>query len=933
MPLSWNEIRFKAIAFTKEWRDEVNENAEGKSFLDAFFEVFGVSRRRVASFESKVIKLDNRQGFIDLLWKGVILIELKSAGKNLDKAYKQATDYFPGLRDAELPKYILVSDFRRFRLYDMENGSNNEFGIEEFVDNIGLFGELAGYTKRVFKDQDPVNIQAAELMGKLHDQLQNIGYSGHPLKVYLVRLLFCLFADDTNIFERGIFFEYLDLKTREDGSDLAAHLSQIFEILNTPRESRFTNLDESLNMFPYINGKLFEEHLPSASFDRSMRDILIECSSLDWGRISPAIFGSLFQSVMDEKARRNLGAHYTSERNILKLIKPLFIDDLLKEFDKAKKESRTALEKFHYKLKNLRFLDPACGCGNFLIIAYRELRLLEIEIIKELLKDTLKKQQKITDIGIYFYLDVDQFFGIEFEEFPAQIAQVAMWLIDHQMNMQASQVFGEYYIRLPLKKSATIVHGNALRTNWHSLLSSFESAVNSFDYIFGNPPFIGKHLFTENQSDDMELIFHDTKAGGLLDYVAAWFLKSAQYMQQYSDDERVTNKTRVAFVSTNSITQGEQVGILWNTLFQRYKCKIHFAHKTFQWSNEARGNAAVHVVIIGFANFNIVNKTIFEYDGYHIEPFELSVKNINPYLIEGPDLAVTPRSRPISQVPAIINGSKPVDGGNLIISEEERKKLLLNHPQAEKYVRVFAGADDFIKGKKRWCLWLKDANPAELKKIPEILERIEKVRRFHLQSPKEYTRKRADYPSLFEQIRQPDSDFILIPRVSSENRKYIPLGFFSKDVIVSDTATFVPSASIFHFGILTSQMHMTWVKYICGRLESRYRYSNDIVYNNFPWPTEFSAKQKNAVEDASSKVLEIRNQFPENSLADLYDSTTMPEPLIGAHKILDRAVDLCYRSQPFYTEAFRIEYLFDLYSTSIDGLFANEKKTLPKKKK
>ena len=500
MPLSWNEIKSRATAFSNEWKDEVSEDAEAKSFWDGFFNIFGISRRRVATFEQQVKKIDDKTGFIDLLWKGTILIEHKSRGKDLDKAYQQAKDYFPGLTDKELPRYILVSDFERFRLFDLEENTQQEFKLNELVSNVSLFGFIAGYQKRSYKEQDPVNIEAAELMGKLHDKLKAIGYTGHHLELYLVRLLFCLFADDTNIFEKGILYDYLDLKTNEDGSDLARAIAELFQILNTAPDKRFKNLDESLAAFPYVNGKLFEENLPLASFDSQMRRILLDSCLLDWGKISPAIFGSLFQSVMDEKARRNLGAHYTSEKNILKLIKPLFLDGLWAEFEKAKTNNNN-LKKLHDKISKLRFLDPACGCGNFFIIAYRELRLLEIEIIKILLKENIKSQQAITDISIYVQIDVDKFYGIEYEEFPAQIAQVAMWLIDHQMNQLVSQTFGEYYVRLPLRKSATIKNGNALQIDWQSLIEPmpWEKEQIRYHYILGNPPFIGKQYQSEEQ--------------------------------------------------------------------------------------------------------------------------------------------------------------------------------------------------------------------------------------------------------------------------------------------------------------------------------------------------------------------------------------------------------------------------------------------------
>ncbi len=461
MPLSWNEIKERSIAFSQEWKDATSERAEAQTFWNDFFNVFGISRRRVASFEQPVKKLDHKQGFIDLLWKGVILVEHKSRGKNLDKATQQAKDYFPNLREIELPKYILVSDFHKFRLYDLDTDISTEFELKDFVSHVHLFGFIAGYEKRVYKDEDPVNIAAAELMGKLHDRLRDIGYTGHNLEVYLVRLLFCLFADKTTIFEKGIFWQYIDLHTKEDGSDLAMHISSIFDILNTPKEERLRNLDENLAQFPYVNGKLFEEGLRIAAFDRKMREMLLEACGFDWGKISPAIFGSMFQAVMNQTERRNLGAHYTSEKNIQKLIKPLFLDDLYAEFEKAK-GSRGKLEELHKKISHLHFLDPACGCGNFLIITYRELRDLEILILLEL----NKSGQLVTDVSSIIQVDVDQFAGIEIDEFAVRIAEVAMWLIDHQMNLKVSSQFGQYFVRLPLKKAAKIVHGNSLQIDW-----------------------------------------------------------------------------------------------------------------------------------------------------------------------------------------------------------------------------------------------------------------------------------------------------------------------------------------------------------------------------------------------------------------------------------------------------------------------------------
>ncbi len=913
MALSWNEIKDRALKFSKEWADTSNEEADAKPFLVEFFNVFGISSKRVSTFEHRVKKLDDKDGYIDLLWKGTILIEMKSRGKNLDKAYQQAKEYTHGLKQHELPKYILISDFENFRLYDLDEDKTVEFKLNDLVNNVQHFGYILGYQKKVYKEQDPANIKAAELMGKLHDRLEEIGYTGHPLEVYLVRILFCLFAEDTTIFNKQQFQEYLEQRTAEDGSDLASKLQELFQVLNTPKENRFKNLDEQLADFPYVNGKLFEENLPTASFDSKMRQALLNCTYIDWSKISPAIFGSMFQSVMNPKERRNLGAHYTSETNILKLIKPLFLDDLWKEFESIK-DNKNKLPEFHKKLSTLKFLDPACGCGNFLVITYRELRLLEIEILRAL----HKSGQRVFDIRDIIWLDVDMMFGIEYEEFPARIAEVAMWLIDHQMNMQVSNEFGQYFVRLPLKKSAKIVHGNALQTNWENVV-----AKKDLSYIIGNPPFIGKHLQNESQKADMGKIFANVKGVGVLDYVAAWYLNAAKYIQN--------TKIKVAFVSTNSIVQGEQVGILWNLLFTNYKIKIHFAHRTFSWSNEAKGNAGVHVVIIGFANYDTINKSIFEYEDIKGEAHEIKVKNINPYLVEGKDFALLSRTKPMCKVPSILFGSKLVDEGNYLFTEEEKNQFLAQEPNSVEFFKEILSGDEFLNGRKRYCLWLKDISPTKLKELKLVNERVSNVKNFRLKSTKIPTQKAAEFPTLFAELRQPDSDFLLVPLTSSENRKYIPLGFFSKDFIVTNSCSVIANASLFHFGILSSVMHIAWVKYTCGRLESRFRYSNTIVYNNYPWPINQTDKQVKAIENAAQKVLDARQQFPNSSLADLYDPLTMPPALVKAHNELDKAVDLAYRPQAFTSEANRMVFLFELYEKYTADLFTKEKPKRAKK--
>ncbi len=958
MTLSWNEIKDRALSFSKEWAGTSNEEADAKPFLVEFFNVFGISRKRVSSFEHRVKKLDDKDGYIDLLWKGTILIEMKSRGKNLDKAFTQAKDYLHGLKQHELPKYILISDFEHFRLYDLDSpptegcpqGGVVSFKLNDLVNNVQHFGYLLGYTKKVYAAQDPANIKAAELMGKLHDRLEDIGYTGHPLEVYLVRILFCLFAEDTTIFNKQQLQDYIEQRTNEDGSDLASRLQELFQVLNTPKENRYKNLDEQLADFPYVNGKLFEENLPTASFDSKMRTALLECCYIDWSKISPAIFGSMFQSVMNPKERRNLGAHYTSETNILKLIKPLFLDELWAEFETIK-DNKNKLPEFHKKLSTLKFLDPACGCGNFLVITYRELRLLELAILRSL----YKTGQTVLDVREIIWLDVDMMSGIEYEEFPARIAEVAMWLIDHQMNMQISNEFGQYFIRLPLKKAANIVHGNALQIEWSSLLKKENLLItsenttvtlnependyqtvniktknltiiderrdssnkiilkNTFDYILGNPPFIGKSLQNIEQKKDLEKAFAGISATGVLDYVACWYIKAAQIIQN-------TN-TKVAFVSTNSITQGEQVGILWNILYNHYKIKIHFAHQYFKWNNEAKGNAAVYVVIIGFANFDTGKKVIFEYNNSNLEPLERTVLNINPYLLEGNDVFITSRSTPICSVPEIIFGSMPNDGGHLLLTKDAKEEYLKMEPAGSKFIKEFTGGEEFINKIERFCFWLKSADPTEINKCPQLKQRIEKVREYRLKSIRPATNKLAQFPYLFGEIRQPETDYIIIPNLSSGFRKYIPIGFKSKDVISSNLALIIPNASVFHFGILTSIMHMTWVRFTCGMLSTSLRYSNKLVYNNYPWPLNPTDKQIKAIETAAQKVLDARLAFPNSSLADLYDPLTMPPLLTKAHNELDKAVDLAYRPQPFTTEAKRMEFLFELYEKYTADLF------------
>jgi len=946
MPLSWNEIKDRALAFFREWECARAERAEAQTFWNEFFNVFGISRRRVASFEEPVRRArtrfeqsGGRGGFIDLFWRGNLIAEHKSRGLDLDSAYKQALEYFEGIAERDLPRYVIVSDFARIRLHDLDSNTSKEFPLKDLYKYIKLFGFIAGYITQRIEAQDPVNIKAAERMGKLHDRLRASGYEGHALEVLLVRLLFCLFAEDTTLFEpRGSFRDFLENSTREDGSDLGPQLTLLFQILNTHEDRRQRNLDELLTSFPYVNGQLFEETLPISSCDRTMREFLLDCCALDWGRISPAIFGALFQCVMDEEGsarRRNLGAHYTSEENILKLIKPLFLDDLWAEFESAK-HSTNKLFELHKKLSHLKFLDPACGCGNFLVIAYRELRLLELEILRAARK--MEQGQRHLDIFQLVQVDVDQFYGIEIEEFPSQIAQVALWLTDHQMNMLVSEEFGQYFRRLPLIHAAAIHCGNALQMNWNNVISVYD-----VDYILGNPPFVGSKYLNNLQRDDMARIFEDIANYGVLDYVTAWYVKTVHYLR---GDERTTSlldglpdmpkspreRVKVAFVSTNSITQGEQVGVLWTELL-RQGVKIHFAHRTFRWSNEARGMAAVHCVIIGFALYDTERKIIFDYGQLDGEAHALFVRNINPYLADAHDIILKRRDHPLCNVPDIGIGNKPIDGGHYLFTTEEKAEFLNKEPKAGRWFRRWIGSDEFINNYERWCLWLGDCPPEELRQMPEAKKRVEAVRKFRLASKSAPTRKLADTPARFHVENIPKKPYLVIPKVSSERRSYIPIDFMDAKTLCSDLVFIMPHATMFHFSILSSAMHMAWVNHVCGRLKSDYRYSKDIVYNNFPWPSDSTDKQKAAIEEAAQAVPDARAAHPDASLADLYDPIAMPPDLRKAHQALDKAVDAAYGKKSFASDAERVAFLFELYHKYTSLLPAPEKPKQRKRRK
>ncbi len=918
--LSWNEVRDRAIRFSRAWADASSERADKQTFYNEFFEVFGIRRALVAVFEANVRNIHGNTSAIDLLWSGKLIAEHKSRGQSLEKAQSQAFRYIEDLanngRFDELPRFVLVSDFANFVLYDLEPDeqrdlplfsgrpmSRIEFSLSDFPKHIRAFAFMLGQTRVRLDPEDPANEKAYQRMCELHAAFKAADFTGHEQERLLVRILFCVFAEDTGIFEPESFTTFIKEQVREDGSDLGAQLNRLFDWLNNPHAEDRLEDTNPLFGFRYVDGGLFQERLGFAISTKKMREVLLECCEFHWAKISPAVFGSLFQGVMEDRDRRQQGAEYTSERDIMKVLRSLFLDDLLAEFERLKSDRssrrRANLETFQKKLRSLNFFDPACGCGNFLVLCYRELRKLEIEV----LRDLHGAKQQVLNVRELCKVDVDQFYGIEISEWPVRIAEVAMWLMDHQMNAQAAEAFGQSFDRLPLRTSPHIHQGNALRLDWNGVLAAAKCS-----YVLGNPPFVGKHYQNADQRADMFHVFGDFPNTGDLDYVSNWFVKAGEYVQHTG--------IRIGFVSTNSITQGEQVPILWSILFQRFHLKIHFAHRTFSWISEARGKAHVHVVIIGLAAFDMPQKFITDYDADPAQPVVSQVENITPYLTPGSDGFVTKQRKPLCAVPEMRCGNKPTDDGAFILTDIEKAEFLRAEPGARKFLRRFTGSEEFINGNMRWCLWLKDAEPAELRRLPEVMKRVEHVREFRNKSTAKPTREAAEHPTLFFYISQPNCDYILVPEVSSVRRNYVPIGFVNKRVISANTNFIIPSNDIYLFGVLTSTTHMAWLRTVGGRLKSDYRYSGSMVYNTFPWPNP-TEKQRKSVKEKAQAVIDARAKYlpphGTSTLADLYDPNTMPVALYRAHAELDRAVEKCYRPEPFNSDRERVEYLFRLY--------------------
>ena len=763
-------------------------------------------------------------------------------------------------------------------------------------------------------------------MGKLHDALKASGYEGHDLERLLVRLLFCLFADDTGIFEpRGIFDSLIRDRTQEDGSDTGGWLSNLFDVLNQPETRRQKALDDDLKQFAYINGDLFKARLPVPAFDTAMRNRLLEACAFSWDAVSPAIFGALFQSVMNKKERRAQGAHYTTETNILKVIEPLFVDGLRAEYARLAARRDTgranALRAFQAKLAGLNFLDPACGCGNFLIIAYRELRALELEVIKDLNPDRDQQQLDVSGLSL---VDVGQFYGIEINEFPSRIAEVALWMMDHIMNVRLSLEFGQVFARIPLKAAPHIHCADALELDWTTVLAPTACA-----YVLGNPPFVGgkkQSAQAAAQRAQVKRIANLGDRGGTLDFVTAWFIKAGEYVRKGS--------ASIGFVATNSITQGEQVPQLWPILFDRHQLEIAFAHRTFAWGSDARGVAHVHVVIVGLVSREAepADKRLFSYSAVNGAAIESRTTAISPYLFDAagfpnPKLTIRVSTSPINGAPRLKTGVQMIDDGIMTFTQEERDEFLQREPAAAPLFRDFLGGDEYINGFNRAILYLRDAQPQTLRSLPLVRKRMEALRKYRAGSDRPSTIAMADYPTRLGVDERLDQPFLVIPNTSSERREYVPIGWLEPHVVASQKLRILANAELWVFAVLTSRMHMAWMRAITGRMKSDYMYSVGIVYNNFPWPV-INDVSRNRLSVLAQAVLNARAEHPSASLADLYDVKTMPEKLRRAHNGIDTAVDRLYRQAAFPSDRDRVLHLFGLYEGFVTPLTA----TAPTKK-
>lgn len=895
------EIRKAAKEFATYWKDKGYEKGESQSYwLSLLRNVYGVENpEQFVVFEEKV-KLDHTS-FIDVMIPSThVMIEQKSIDKDLRKGIKQsdgsfltpfqqAKRYSADLPYSQRPRWIVTCNFKELLVYDMENpnGEPESILLENLPKEYYRLNFLVDTGNENIKREMEISIQAGEIVGKLYDAIskQYVNLDNEKslksLNILCVRLVFCFYAEDAGVFGKHLMFH--DYLKQFDTRHFRAALIDLFKVLNTKVEERDPYMDEELAAFPYVNGGLFsDDNIEIPQFTDEIITLILQNASedFDWSEISPTIFGAVFESTLNPETRRSGGMHYTSIENIHKVIDPLFLDELKTELEEIKllkqvKTRNDRLEQFCQKLSSLKFLDPACGSGNFLTETYISLRKLENEAIA-----IINDDQIAIDTGDIIKVKIDQFYGIEINDFAVTVAKTALWIAESQMMKQTEDIVHTSLNFLPLTTNAYIVEGNALRIDWNDVVSA-----SQLNYIMGNPPFVGYSLQSKEQKEDISNTYVDNsgktyKTAGKNDYVACWYFKAAEFINQ--------TIIKCAFVSTNSICQGEQTASVWKPLFDRFNVDICFAHRTFRWDSEANEKAHVHCVIVGFCYNKYAGlKRLFD-NGIIQTP-----KNINAYLIDAPNIFIESVSKPLQYAPQITKGSIPVDDGNFFISDEELPKFLAKEPMAKEYIKRFLGAREFLHNEKRWCLWLVNASPAMLQKMPSVYERIQRVKEFRLNSTKAATRKYADYPTRFMEIRQPDSDYLIVPSHSSENRRYIPIGYEAKDIICGNANLMIPNANIYHFGILISNVHNAWVRVVCGRIKSDYRYSANIVYNNFPWcnPTD---EQKAKIEQTAQAILDARAKYPDCSLADLYDELTMPPELRKAHQENDKAVMHAY---------------------------------------
>lgn len=868
-------------------------------FIYGFLDAYGFARSTVTQLRNggarNVAKVAG-----DVALKGQLYFRHVQTGENLHEVAEclKGGDAIK----AQRIRFVIATDFEELVAYDLKADERMETPFTELHQQYSFFLPLAGLEKSYTHSESVADVKAAEKMGRLFDLIRERNQitsaeEVHALNVFLTRLLFCFFAEDTGIFAKHQFTDAIKSTTREDGEDVAELLSKLFAVLNAPDDGALRqSMPAHLKAFPYVNGGLFEQQVAFPVFGAKSRRLLLECGTLDWSQINPDIFGSMFQAVIDEEQRSTMGQHYTSVSNIMKVIKPLFLDKLYAELERSR-NSEKKLQAMLERIGQIKVFDPACGSGNFLIIAYKELRRFEMEVFRAL--NAVSKQNVMFMTGI----KLSQFYGIEIDDFAHEIALLSLWLAEHQMHQEFQAAFGYAEPMLPLKASGHITHANSLRVDWNSICPK---KVEDEVYVIGNPPFLGTTSRSEEQTRDMKHVFVGFSALGYLDLVACWFWKGAKYIQG--------SKAELALVTTNSICQGEQVATLWPSIFD-LGLSIHIAYQSFPWSNNAKQNAGVHVSIIGLSA-SPEKKVIFNCIGYEWHSREVS--NISPYLMEGSNLAVQKRKTPILPVAPMVFGNKPTDGGNLILSRAERDELITSEPAAEKWIRKLYGADEFLKGKERWCLWLVDATQNEIEAMPEVLRRTQEVAKLRIAAGHPAALLKAKTPHLFMQISQPKSGtYIIVPAFSSERRMYVPLGFFSADVISNNKNYLIPNGSLYEFGILSSLMHMDWMRAVSGRLESRYGYSSGVVYNTFPWP-EASEAQRRQIEAMAEHVLMVREDYPDKSPAYLYDPDTMPELLKAAHKALDEAVEQLYRPRPFRDATERLEHLFARYEKLIE---------------